>query len=77
MEKMSCFFFYCRKTKKRLTVHEVQVFLSFEYVAKQPPILLEQGLILKVSAGHMGSQLLTIFQSITPAVHASVNFAPD
>lgn len=58
-------------------MHEAQVFLNFEYVAKQPPILLEQGLILKVSAGHMGSQLLTTFQSITPAVHASVNFAPD
>lgn len=26
---------------------------------------------------HMRSQLLAIFQSITPAVHASVNFPPD
>lgn len=48
------------------------MFLSFH-------IDLLEGVILEISVntGGFSTQLLAFFQSITPAVHASVNFSPD
>lgn len=64
--------------KKVSTVRDMDIKLDDGNVKPCSPSLPEFGFH---SGGlcwtHMHSQLLAIFQSITPAVHASVNFPPD